>query len=58
MNRYVLSFVTLDEVLRRFPRGVMCVSLELRVRRELFEDDSTDPASFGIPSHVIPDLEN
>src|SRR5207245_7481733 len=36
----------------------MHVSLEARVGSDLLEDDSTNPTSLGIPSHVVTDLES
>jgi hypothetical protein len=41
----------------RFTRGVMHVAFEFHVRSNLLDDDSTDPTSLGIPSHVLTDLE-
>jgi len=35
----------------------MYISFEFRIGSDLFDDDSTNPTSFGIPSHVITDLE-
>src|SRR5215467_1062547 len=35
----------------------MQVALELCVRGDLLDDDSADPASLGIPLHVVTDLE-
>ena len=55
MDRYMVGFVTLNEVLGRFLRRVMCVSFELRVVRDLFDHDSADSSGFGIPAHVITD---
>jgi hypothetical protein len=33
------------------------VPVELRVGNNLLDDDPADPASLGIPSHVLTDLE-
>ena len=57
MNCHVFGFITLDEILWRFPRGVMHVPFEFDVGSDLPDDDSTNPASFRIPSHMITDLE-
>ena len=57
VNCYVFSFVTLDEILWRFTRGVMHVPFEFHVGSDLLDDDSTNPTSLGIPSHVLTDLE-
>ena len=55
MDRYVLGFVTLKEILRFFARSVMCVPFELGITRELLDDDSADSPGFGIPAHVVTD---
>ena len=57
MNCYVFSFVTLDEILWRFTRGVMHGPFEFHVGSDLLDDDSTNHTRLGIPSHVITDLE-
>jgi hypothetical protein len=57
VDRYVVGFVTLDEVLGLFPRSVMCVPLEVRIGSNFFDDDSADPSGFGIPPHVVTSLE-
>ena len=57
MNCYVFSFVTLDEILWRFTRGVMHVPFEFDVGSDLLHDDSAHQTSLGIPSHVLTDLE-
>ena len=57
MNCYVFGFVTLDEILWRFPRGVVHVPFEVHVGSDFLDDDSTNPTSLGIPSHVLTDLE-
>jgi hypothetical protein len=57
MDRYMVGFVALDQVLGRFPRSVMRIPLEVRVRSDLFDDDSADPPSLGIPSHMVTDFE-
>jgi hypothetical protein len=56
-NCYMFSFFTLDEILWRFTRGVMQVPVECHVGSDLLNDDSTNPTSLGIPSHVLTDLE-
>ena len=57
VNCYVFGFVTLDEILWRFPRGVMHISFEFRIGSDFLDDESTNPTSLRIPSHVITDLE-
>ena len=57
VNCEVFSFVTLDEILWRFTRGVMHVPFEFHVGSDLLDDDSANPTSLGIPSHVITDFE-
>lgn len=53
----MFGFVTLDEKLWGFPRGVMHISFEFRIGSDLLDDESTNPTSFRIPSHVIADLK-
>src|SRR6516225_2434907 len=53
----MVGFVALDQILGRFSRSVVDVSLELCVRSKLLDDDSADPASLGIPPDVVTDLE-
>jgi hypothetical protein len=57
VNCHVFGFVTLDEILWHFRRGVTDISFEFRIGSDLLDDDSTNSASFRIPSHVITDLE-
>jgi hypothetical protein len=57
VNCYVFGFVTLDEILWRFPRGVTHISFEFRIGSDFLDDESTNPTSLRIPSHVITDLE-
>ena len=57
MDCHVFGFIALDEILWHFPRSVMHVPFDFRVGNDLLDDDSADPASLGIPSHVITDLE-
>jgi hypothetical protein len=37
---------------------MMHVPFELRIGSNLFDDDSANPASLGIPCHMVADLEN
>lgn len=57
MAGYVIGLITLDEILWFFTSSVMGIALEFRVRSDLLDNDSADPASLGIPSHMITDLE-
>jgi hypothetical protein len=36
---------------------MMCVPLEVRIGRDLFDDDTADSPGFGIPLHVITNLK-
>jgi hypothetical protein len=58
VNCYVFSFVTLDEILWRFTRGVMHVPFEFHVGSDLLDDDSTNPTSLGIPSRTCSPILN
>jgi hypothetical protein len=53
----VFSFVTLDEIIVALHARGDARSLEFHVQSNLLDDDSTDPTSVGIPSHVLTDLE-
>jgi hypothetical protein len=57
VNCYMLRFVTFDEILWRFTRGVMHVPFEFHVSGDLLYDDSADSPGFGIPSHMVTELE-
>lgn len=57
VDRDVFGLVTLDEVLWLFPRGMVNVSLERRILRNLLDDNSLDVPSLGIPLHMIIDFE-
>jgi hypothetical protein len=58
MDRDMVGFIALDQILGRFSRSVMHVSLEPRVGGDLLGDDSANAASLGIPSHVVADVEH
>lgn len=57
MDGYMFGFIALDEILGHFPRSMMHVTLNCRVGNDLLDNDSADPASLGIPSNMITDLE-
>src|SRR6516164_8938147 len=57
VNRDMVGFVALDQILGRFSRSVVDVSLDLCVSSKLLDDDSADPASLGIPPDVVTNLE-
>jgi len=56
--QYPLRGAFWTEILGRFPRSMMRVSLEAYVGSDLLDDDSAKPASLGIPCHMVADLEN
>ena len=58
MDRDMVGFIALDQILGRFSRSVMHVSLEPGVGGDLLGDDSANAASLGIPSHVVADVEH
>jgi hypothetical protein len=58
MQRYVIGPVVLDFVLRVILARMMDVAFVVYVLRMHSHDAATDTASFGIPTHVIADLEH
>ena len=55
----VIGLVALDEILRLFLRGADRIVLELLGRSDfLFSYGSTHPPCFGVPAHMISDLES
>ena len=58
MDRDMVGFIALDQILGRFSRSVMHVSLEPRVGSDLLGDHSANATSLGIPSHVVADVEH
>ena len=57
VQRYVIGFVTLDLVLRVILARMMDVTFVVHVLRMDSHDAATDPASFGIPTHMIANCE-
>jgi len=57
VNRYMVGFVALDQILGRFSRSVVDEFHDLCVRSKLLDDDFADPASLGIPPDVVTNLE-
>jgi hypothetical protein len=57
VDRYMVGFVTLDEILGFFSRRVMHVPFEVRVGSDLPDDDSAHMPSLTIPLHMITDFE-
>jgi hypothetical protein len=57
VNRDVVRFIALDEILRVFFRGVVDITLEPNVGNNLPCDDAANPARLRIPSNVITTLE-
>lgn len=53
MDRNMIGFVALDQVLRRFPGRMVHVTFEPGVGSDLFDDNAANPASFRVPPHVI-----
>ncbi len=53
MDRNMIGFVALDQVLRRLPGRVVHVTFESGVGSDLFGDNAAKPASFRVPPHVI-----
>jgi len=53
MDRNMIRFVALDQVLRRLPGRMVHVFFESGVGSDLFDDNAANPASFRVPPHVI-----
>ena len=53
MDRNMIRFVALDQILRHMPGRMVQVPFESGVRSDSLDDDSTDPAGLRVPSHVI-----
>lgn len=53
MDRNMIRFVALDQVLRRLPGRMVHVFFESGVGSDFLDDDSTDPAGLRVPPHVI-----
>ena len=57
MNRDVIGFIALDEILGRLLGGVMGVALEFHVGNHFLHDRAADSAGFRIPGYVIAAFE-
>lgn len=49
----MIGLLALDQVLRHIPGRMVHVPFESSIGNDLFNNDTTHPASFGIPPYVI-----
>lgn len=57
MNRDVIAFIALDEILGLFFGGVVGVALPFHIGDHFLYDSAAHPACFRIPSYVIAAFE-
>ena len=58
MNRDMIGFIALDEILGFFLRGVVYVALKPIVGDNFFEDDAANSSCFRVPFDVIATFEH
>jgi hypothetical protein len=57
MNRYMIGFVAVDDVLRVVFRGVVNIAFESCVRRDFPGDHTAHTAGFRIPGDMVAHLK-
>lgn len=57
MHGQMIGLVALDEILRRFFRGMHRIVLEFPWRGDLLLNGPADTSRFRVPSYMIPDLK-